>query len=287
MAGDGLTPRALAITTAAMLAFAGNSLLCRLALKDTSIDPASFTAIRLISGAAILLLIVRVKQQSIAPLQNGSVLSAFMLFAYAAAFSYAYVSLGAASGALLLFAAVQGTMLVAALWHGDRASRPEWIGWLLAGAGMLCLLLPGADAPAAGGTALMLAAGIAWGIYSLRGAGSATPLLATAANFLLALPFLLLLLPLALPRTASGQGILLAASSGAVTSGLGYVLWYAALRNLRAMQAALVQLSVPAIAAIGGVTLLSEAVSARLLLAALLILGGIAVALLYKPRTSP
>lgn len=270
-----------------MLAFAGNSLLCRLALRGESIDPGSFTALRLAAGAAALFLILKVGGQPLSPRRDGSARSALMLFVYAAAFSYAYVSLDAASGALLLFGSVQATMIAAALWRGERPRPAEALGWVAAAAGLGWLLLPGAGAPAPGGAVLMAAAGVAWGRYSLPRQRAAAPLPSTAANFTLALAALPLLLP-AVGLTGgiriSAPGAALAILSGAVTSGVGYVLWYAALRELAALQAALVQLSVPVITALGGILLLAEFPGPRLPVAALLVLGGIALALHARSR---
>lgn len=276
--------RTVLLTATAMLAFAGNSLLCRLALDGGAIDPGSFTALRLAAGAATLLAILAVRNRAPAPWRAGAPVSALMLFAYAAAFSYAYVSLDAATGALLLFGFVQATMIVTALARGERPRPREWFGWALAAAGLCWLLLPGAGAPPLGGAALMAAAGIAWGVYSLRGQRAVAALESTAANFLLALLAVPALLLLQATAVAGGIGIALpgaglAVISGAVTSGLGYVLWYAALRGLTGLQAALVQLSVPPLTALGGLLLLDETPAPRLVAAGTLILGGIAAAL--------
>jgi len=271
--------QAVLLTAAAMLAFAGNSLLCRLALKTGAIDPASFTAIRLASGALVLAALVHLRRAPGGFRGHGSVASALALFAYAAFFSFAYVTLDAASGALLLFGFVQATMIVAALAGGERPVPAEIAGWTAAAAGVTWLLLPGAERPAQSGTILMAAAGIAWGVYSLRGRRAPAALPASAANFLIALAALPLLLPFAKTSTVTVEGAGLAVASGAVTSGLGYVLWYAALRGLTSLEAALVQLSVPALTAAGGVLLLAEPLDARLLGAGSLVLGGIAAAL--------
>lgn len=277
------TVRATVYTTIAMLAFAGNSILCRMALLDRAIDPASFTAIRILSGALALLLIVYVSNRDSSVREHGGWTSASMLFAYAIFFSYAYISLNAGVGALILFGFVQGTMIAMALWSGDRPGVVEWAGWLLAFAGLVWLLLPGIEAPPAMGAILMALAGIAWGVYSIRGRSESNSLVSTCSNFVYALVFVAILVAI----TGSGadissRGLLLALVSGALTSGLGYVIWYAALNYLNAMQAALVQLSVPAIAAIGGILLLAEPVSIRLLTSGTLILGGISLALTGK-----
>lgn len=266
-----------------MLAFAGNSILCRMALSTGAIDPAGFTSIRMLAGALTLLLIVRLTSGTASVRQHGSWISASMLFAYAICFSYAYVSLSTGTGALILFGFVQGTMIAMALWSGERPNLPAWTGWLMACAGLVWLLLPGIEAPSPGGAALMAAAGIAWGVYSVRGRGEPDALASTCANFAWSLPFVGVLVLLTIgDAIASVRGVLLAGLSGAITSGIGYVAWYAALKYLRSTQAALVQLTVPAIATMGGVVLLDEAVSARLLTASALTLGGISLALAKK-----
>jgi drug/metabolite transporter (DMT)-like permease len=266
-----------------MLAFAGNSILCRMALRDGAIDPASFTSIRLFSGAAALLLIVRLTSKDASIREHGGWMSAFVLFLYAICFSYAYISLSAGAGALILFGFVQGTMIAMALWSGDRPSIAEWLGWLLAFSGLIWLLLPGIEAPPAVGATLMALAGIAWGVYSIRGRDETNPLVSTCSNFVYSLAFVVVLTLVTFTSAdISNRGVLLAVISGAITSGVGYVIWYAALNYLRAMQAALVQLSVPAIAAAGGVILLAEPISLRLLTAGALILGGISLALVQK-----
>lgn len=279
------TARAALLTTLAMLAFAGNSLFCRLALRDTEIDAASFTAIRLASGALVLaaLLMLRGKR----PTAGGSWPMAAMLFAYAVCFSFAYRDLTAATGALLLFGAVQFTMTGYGLWTGERIRGLKLVGLLLALAGLVWLLLPGLAAPPLLAAALMLVAGAAWGIYSLLGKGSGDPAAATSGNFLRSLPFAAaLVLTANTAATTAGAvdhtGALYAVLSGAVTSGLGYVLWYAALPMLRATSAATVQLSVPAIAALGGAVLLAEPITARLLVASVAVLGGIALVIRSK-----
>jgi len=275
--------RGIVYTSVAMLAFAGNSILCRMALRDGSIDPASFTSIRLLSGALALLLIIRLVTGATAIRGHGGWMSSLMLFAYAICFSYAYISLDAGAGALILFGFVQGTMIAMALWSGDRPNTSEWAGWLLASGGLVWLLLPGTEAPSPGGAALMASAGIAWGVYSIRGRRESDALAATCTNFALSVAFVGLLTLLTLRAAdASKHGVLLAILSGALTSGVGYVVWYAALNYLRAMQAALVQLSVPAITAARGVALLGEPISVRLLTAGTLILGGISIALVRQ-----
>ena len=267
--------RAVMLTLLAMLAFAANSVLCRLALLRTTIDPASFTGIRLAAGAATLGTILVVRGRA----PGGNWLSALALFAYAAGFSLAYVSLPAATGALLLFGAVQLTMIGRGLWTGERMDAWQVSGLLLAACGLVVLLLPGLSAPPVRGAALMLGAGIAWGVYSLRGqrAGDATA--STAGNFLRSVPMVLVLIAMSPHRELDATGAAYALASGALASGLGYALWYAALPSLKATTAATVQLSVPVLAAIGGVVLLAEAPTLRLLLASIAVLGGVALAL--------
>jgi drug/metabolite transporter (DMT)-like permease len=263
----------LALTALAMAAFAGNSLLCRLALQHTAIDPASFTTVRLVSGALVLWALVRWRGQRPA----GSWGSALALFVYAAGFSYAYLSLSAGTGALLLFGAVQATMLGWGLWCGQRLRRGQTAGLVLAMGGLVALLWPGVTAPPAVGALLMLAAGVAWGVYSLRGRGAGNPTAVTAGNFVraavLAVPLALAALPWAQVDTA---GLLWALCSGAVTSGLGYAVWYTALKGLHPTSSASVQLSVPVLTALGGVAFLSEPLTLHLVLCSAAILGGIA-----------
>jgi drug/metabolite transporter (DMT)-like permease len=273
--------RIISLTSLAMIAFAGNSILCRLALQHTSIDPASFTAIRLVSGALMLWLVVRLKNK--ATVGKGNWLSAIALFAYAAGFSFAYVSLPAASGALLLFGAVQVTMIGHGVWAGERLLGLQLLGVLLAFGGLVGLLLPGLSAPPLFGSLLMMAAGVAWGVYSLRGKGAGDPTRVTAGNFLRTVPITLVLSILMLEyASVDTAGVLYAVSSGALASGLGYAIWYAALPALKNTSAATVQLSVPVIAALGGIVFLGESMTLRLVLASIAILGGIALVIWRK-----
>ena len=276
-------PRLILITTLAMLAFAANSLLCRVALRDTTIDAASFTAIRLASGAAVLALIVRARHGR--PMEAGSWAAAACLFGYAAFFSFAYRHLSAATGAILLFGAVQISMLSWGFFTGERLRRLQVAGLLAAIGGLVYMLLPGLSAPPLLGAALMIAAGISWAAYSLLGRGTKDPIKATAGNFLRTVPLAaLLFLTQQAGTSVDHTGALYAVVSGAITSGLGYVLWYAALPALTAASAAVIQLSVPAIAALGGVVLLAEPLSSRLVIASATIMGGIALTIL-RPRT--
>lgn len=273
--------RVFLLTLLAMIAFAGNSLLCRLALKHTSIDAASFTSARILSGAGALWLIARIGGGAHGA--TGSWSSAVALFAYAAAFSFAYVSLPAGTGALLLFGAVQATMILSALWAGERLRKQQSVGLTFALAGLVGLLLPGLSAPPIRGSILMLGAGVAWGIYSLRGRGADDPVNATAGNFLRAAPLAMGLSLALLPwARLDSAGIGYATLSGALASGVGYAVWYAALRGLKATSAATVQLSVPVIAAVGGIVFLGEPITLRLLIASTTIFGGIALVLIIR-----
>jgi drug/metabolite transporter (DMT)-like permease len=271
-----IRPRVAALTLFAMLAFAGNSLLCRVALRDTAIDAASFTTIRLASGALVLAAIMLARKSR--PTAAGSWPMAAMLFAYAAFFSFAYRQLTAATGALLLFGAVQTSMLGYGLAKGERLRPLQVAGLAAAVGGLVYMLLPGLAAPPIVSAACMLLAGASWAVYSVLGRGVKDPVGATAGNFVRSVPFAAVL---SLASVGSFQidraGVAYAVLSGAITSGLGYVLWYAVLPALTATSAATVQLSVPAIAALGGVALLSETMSPRLLVASAAILGGIAL----------
>jgi drug/metabolite transporter (DMT)-like permease len=286
-------PRVLLLTAVTLCAFAANSILCRLALGGGRIDAVSFMALRILSGALALGLVsgtlVRSLRAAFAPewrrspppagTAGGSWPAALALFVYALAFSLAYVSLHAGVGALILFGAVQVTMIVAAYREGDRLGSLQWLGALAAFAGLVVLVLPGLAAPSPLGALLMAGAGIAWGVYSILGRRARDPVRMTAGNFLRASP-----LAIAVSVLAHGAshvevpGVLLALASGVVTSGLGYVVWYAALRDLTTTQASLVQLLVPVLAAAGGVAFLGEVVSLRLVGASVLILGGVALA---------
>lgn len=267
--------RTFALTVMAMLAFAANSILCRLALAQASVDPASFTLIRIVSGAAMMWAICAVARG--ARPNSGSWRAALALFSYAAAFSFAYVSLPAGVGALLLFGSVQVTMVMTGIMNGERPTRGQWFGLLLALAGLATLVAPGVSAPPLTGVVLMLGAGVAWGAYSLLGRRSADPLGATAGNFLRAVP-MALVLSLPLVREAPPlAGLIYAVLSGAIASGLGYTIWYAALPGLSAAEGASVQLSVPVITALAGAALLAEPITLRLGIASLAVLGGIAL----------
>jgi drug/metabolite transporter (DMT)-like permease len=293
------------LVTLSMLAFAGNSLLCRMALKNTHIDAATFTSVRMLSGACMLWLVVRLQSGAgwaglasrvggtsatgtTNTAQAGNWLSACALFAYAACFSFAYVSMSAATGALLLFGSVQASMMGYAVVQGERLSKLQMLGFALALAGLVVLMLPGLVAPSLVSALLMVSAGLAWSVYTLQGKRAhsqrvASPSRVTAGNFMRTVPLALLLNVLLWPSLAwDATGLALAAVSGAVASGLGYALWYQALPALKATQAATAQLSVPVIAALGGVLLLGESLTLTMLLASTAILGGIALLILDK-----
>jgi len=278
--------RTAGLTLLALIAFAANSVLCRLALARGSIDPTSFSAIRLASGALILTLLLRARGHS-ANRSSPSWAAAGLLFGYAVPFSLAYVTLSTGTGALLLFGAVQLTMILAAIRGGESFRPTHWLGLSGAVAGLIYLVLPGVTRPSPTGAALMLLAGMAWGLYSLRGRAVADPLGQSASNFLRAAPMALGVALLA-SRGAHlrPDGIGLAALSGAVASGLGYVVWYQALPDLTRVSASIVQLAVPVLAAGAGALLLGETISPRLLIAGGLILGGIALVLLTPVRRS-
>lgn len=271
--------RTVALTLVALVAFAANSILCRLALRSGSIDAASFTAVRFFSGAVILAILTRFR------MRGGSATSGVVLAIYALPFSLAYVRLDASTGALILFACVQLTMFGWSVWKGQRPSIAEWLGLALAAAGVAWLNLPGLSRPDPIGGALMAVAGAAWGAYSIRGRGVSDPLQANAKNFAIALPMVALapLVSIGLAEAhANERGLELAVASGALASGLGYVIWYSALRGLSAAQAGIAQLAVPIIAATGGFLLLHETLSSRFAIAAALIISGIGISIYGK-----
>jgi drug/metabolite transporter (DMT)-like permease len=273
------------LTTLTMIAFASNSLLNRLALGRDAIDATSYTTIRLTSGAVMLFVIANLQRKNGQATLHGSWISAAFLFLYAITFSFAYLSLTTGTGALILFGSVQVTMIVIALRSGERPHILEWIGLFLALGGLVYLVFPGLAAPLPLGSVLMTTAGVAWGLYSIRGRGSQNPLGDTAGNFVYAVPMILLIRLITLSNVhVSANGVGLAVLSGALASGVGYVIWYAALRGLTTTRAAIVQLSVPVIAAWSGVAILSENVSTRLFVAGVLILGGIALAVLSRVK---
>jgi drug/metabolite transporter (DMT)-like permease len=293
------TARIFILTLLAMIAFASNSLLCRAALKQTNIDAATFTFVRIFSGAVALWVIMNIRRrvtvdrtatpfvESLSSsslvthhlsLRYGNWLSAPTLFAYAAGFSFAYTSLAAGTGALLLFGAVQATMILWGLHKGERLNAIQIVGFIVAVTGLVVLVFPGVSAPSLVGSILMLGAGVAWGIYSLRGKVEKNPANVTAGNFVRAVPFAALISIIILPGARlDSLGVIYAMISGAITSGLGYVIWYSALPDLTAASAATVQLSVPVLTATGGILLLSEPITLRYALASIAVLGGIAL----------
>jgi drug/metabolite transporter (DMT)-like permease len=274
------------LTALALIAFASNSILTRMALAAHEIDAASFTAVRIVSGAIVLTTLVRLQHRSWAQLRGRGALGPLALFAYAAPFSFAYLRIGAAVGALVLFGVVQITMIGWGLARGERPGARTWIGLALAATGLVALMARSASRPDPLGVALMAVAGVAWGVYSLAGRRAPDPLAANARSFLWSVPAALVLgLTMTRFAAASPRGLLLAAISGAVTSGLGYAIWYRALRGLSATQAAVVQLSVPVIAALAAVALLGEALSVRLAICGAAVLGGVALVLTARaPR---
>jgi len=285
-------PLKTGLTTAlALMAFAANSVFARKALGEGRIDPAGFTSLRLLSGAAVLWLLIKLRgPQENSPGRQartrGDWKAAAMLFIYATAFSFAYLSLKTGTGALILFGAVQITMIFSALCAGARLKASEWLGLFLAFSGFTVLVFPGLTAPSLSGFFLMTLAGMAWGFYTLAGRGIENPLDATAGNFFRSLALVALLALLAVRHLAfSWQGALLATLSGSLSSGMGYAVWYVAVREMSATQAAVVQLLVPILAAFGGVIFVSEAISFRLSTSALMILGGVALVLVGPKRS--
>ena len=280
-----MTLRTAGLAAAAMVAFAANSLLCRAALGARTVDALTFTSVRLASGALVLALLVRGRSGTRGGFTAWRLGAA--LFAYAIGFSLAYTRITAGVGALLLFGAVQATMIGGGLVAGERPRAREWLGLGLALAGLVGLTFPGLTAPDPAGAAFMLAAGVAWGVYSLGARAGGEPLAANAASFACSVPLALVAQVVGfwtMPPNVTVTGITLAITSGAVTSGLGYAVWYAALRGLTAAQAAIVQLSVPPLAALGAVALLGETLGARLIVSGAAVLGGIAVAFAARRR---
>lgn len=279
--------RIIILTAFALVAFAFNSVLCRLALRTDEIDAASFTAIRLVSGA-VMLALIGYFFSSTKLSQRGNWFSAFFLFAYAICFSFAYIGLTAGTGALILFGCVQLTMIIASLIKGERPKPLEWAGLAIALFGLIYLVFPGLSSPPLVSSVLMASAGIAWGFYTLRGKGSSDPLGDTAGNFMRSVPMIVLAsLPFLSAVHLSNRGILLAVLSGAVTSGIGYTVWYAVLKHHTSTRAAVLQLAVPVLTAWIGVAFLSEAASVRLLIAAAMILGGIALTIAGRKTVMP
>ena len=273
------------LTAFALTAFAFNSILCRMALDANEIDAASFTFVRLVAGAVSLAIICTFFGKTQSTWKAGHWLSALFLFAYAICFSFAYLGLTTGTGALILFGAVQMTMIVAALVKGDRPGWLELLGVAVAFGGLVYLVFPGLAAPPLLNSLLMAAAGAAWGFYTLRGKGSSDPLAETTGNFVRSVPMIIIAVPFLGGIHLSNRGIVLAVLSGAISSGIGYSVWYAALRYHTATSAAVLQLAVPVIAAVGGVVLLAETASVRLAISAILILSGIGISIVLRPRS--
>ena len=275
--------KTLLLTTLALIAFAANSVLCRLALGKDLIDAGTFTAVRLLSGVLVLTLLVYLQHKPSENTLNGNWTSSVMLFVYAAAFSYAYISLDTGTGALILFGAVQITMILWTIVSGKRLQLLEWVGLGLALAGFIYLMLPSANTPSLFGFALMVVSGVAWGIYTIQGQHSNSPMRDTANNFIRTIPFVIILFLVSLPTgDYRYEGVLYAVLSGSLASGVGYTMWYMVLRDLQTMQAAVLQLLVPVIAALGGVIFVSEPLTQRLIFSALMILGGILMVIKAK-----
>ena len=271
------------LTGIALIAFAANSVLCRAALGEATIDASSFTVIRLLSGAFVLFVILQLKHPKSVTSSSGSWVASTMLFLYAITFSFAYISLDTGTGALILFGTVQITMILLSVINGTRLHPTEWMGVALAFAGFVYLISPGVSTPSISGFVLMTIAGVAWGIYTLKGRGSKNPLMDTGSNFFRTVPMAIVVAIIAVQNAhLSYEGVLLAILSGGVASGLGYAIWYNALGGLSATQAAVVQLLVPVIAAAGGVIFVSEPITLRLTLSALMILGGILLVVLGR-----
>lgn len=275
--------KTLIFTILALIAFAANSVLARLALGDNTIDASSFTVVRLLSGAFVLLAMLKISNDKKSVSSKGSWFASIMLFLYAITFSFAYVTLDTGTGALILFGSVQMTMIILSLIAGNRLHITEWFGVLIAFAGFVYLILPGISTPSITGFMLMTLAGVAWGVYTLKGQYSENPLIDTTYNFLRIIPVVIVLAIITIHNAHySSEGIVLAILSGAIASGIGYTIWYVALGGLSATKAAVVQLSVPVIAALGGVVFVAEVITLRLTISALMILGGILLVVLGR-----
>lgn len=288
-----MTARIFLLTLLAMIAFASNSLLCRAALRDTGIDAASFTFVRIFAGAIALYVIAIARSSLSSPvtrhssLASGNWPSAFALFAYAAAFSFAYNTLAAGTGALLLFGAVQATMIFWGLHKGERLRAIQIVGLIVAITGLIVLVFPGVTAPPLIGSILMLTAGLAWGVYSVRGKSASNAIAETTGNFVRAVPFAIVTSVIFISSMRLDRaGIIYAIMSGAITSGLGYVIWYSVLPQIKATSAAVVQLSAPVLVATGGILLLSEPVTLRYVIASIATLGGIFLVIIERRSTS-
>lgn len=277
-------------TTFALVAFAFNSVLCRLALRGDEADAAGFTVVRLVAGAVALCLIwyvVSARRDALTTVRasaiTGTWLSALFLFSYAVCFSFAYLNLTAATGALVLFGSVQMSMIAIALGKGERPTLFEWCGLAVAVGGLVYLVLPGLEAPPIISSLLMAAAGMSWAIYSHNGKGTADAIADTTGNFVRTLPFAAILAVIFYPNlNLTPRGVVIAVISGAITSGVGYVFWYAALKYHSSTRAAVLQLAVPVIAAVIAIIWLGESMSATLVIASAMILGGIGLTIVGK-----
>jgi len=277
--------KTILFTGLALIAFAANSVLCRLALGGSAIDASTFTIVRLLSGVIVLTVILNISKinSNSSPSTKGSWPASIALFLYAFTFSFAYVTLETATGALILFGSVQITMILLTIFSGNRLHISEWVGMAIAFAGFVYLVLPGVTTPSVIGFFLMTVSGIAWGVYTLKGRGSKSPIMDTAYNFLRTLPFVIILAIITMKYAHySAEGILLAALSGGIASGIGYMIWYIALSGLSVTQAAVLQLLVPVIAAFGGIIFVSESISLRLAVSSAMILGGILMVVLGR-----
>jgi len=277
--------KTILFTGLALIAFAANSVLCRLALGGSAIDASTFTIVRLLSGVIVLTVILNISKinSNSSPSTKGSWPASIALFLYAITFSFAYVTLETATGALILFGSVQITMILLSIFSGNRLHISEWVGMAIAFAGFVYLVLPGVTTPSVIGFFLMTVSGIAWGVYTLKGRGSKSPIMDTAFNFLRTLPFVIILAIITIKYAHySSEGILLAALSGGIASGIGYMIWYIALSGLSVTQAAVLQLLVPVIAAVGGIIFVSESISLRLAVSSTMILGGILMVVLGR-----
>ncbi len=270
-------------TVLALLAFAGNSILCKMALGGNAIDPTSFTSIRLLSGIVVLLIITKTTNKVGVSVSKGSWLAATLLFVYAVSFSFGYMSLDTGIGALILFGSVQITMIIANLVSGNKLHYTEWFGLCMAFSGFVYLITPGISTPSLQGFVLMTLSGIAWALYTLIGRSSCNPLTDTAYNFLRTFPFvIIMILFMSKNVSLSTNGALLAVLSGGVASGIGYTVWYSVLNKISITQSAVIQLLVPIIAALGGAVLLMEVITLHLLFSSALVLGGVLMVILGR-----
>lgn len=280
-------PRLFLLTLFTMLCFAGNSVFGRLALSTTSIDPSSYTFVRLVCGALVLCVLVifreKISLRQLLPSNRASWFSSLALFVYASAFSFSYADLTTATGAVLLFGAVQATMIGYGVMRGEPLAILQWLGVVISVAGFIGLMLPGIEAPELLPSMVMFISGVAWGVYSLRGQGADKPLMSTAINFIGATAISAVLITVCWSQVIFDRdGFIYAALSGGLTSAIGYAVWYQVLPWMRSVHAASVQLTVPVLTAVGGVLFVAEPLTLKLVLASAAILGGIALVILSK-----